>query len=126
MSKQTFIFSILLIVLGLVGYFGTGRISPFALIPAGFGIIIFICGLLALSSKMTKHAMHTAAALSLIGFLFTTKGVLKVIKMLMGNPVPIVAEAIAQSTMSILCLAYVLLCFRWFLNNRKNRPKHYA
>ena len=124
MSKQTFTFSVLLIALGLGGYFGSGQISFFPLIPAGFGVLIFICGLLALSPNLTKHAMHAAAMLALIGFVFPAKGIIKVIKMLIGIPVPMPPEAIAQATMSTMCLIYVILCFRWFLNNRKKQsPK---
>ena len=124
MSKSTFTFSILLIVLGLGGYFGSGKIALYPLIPAALGVFIFICGLLALSPKMTKHAMHVAAMLSLIGFAFAAKGIVKVIKMTMGIPVPMPPEAIAQATMSIMCLTFVVLCFRWFLLNRKKQsPK---
>ncbi|PWU04981.1 MAG: hypothetical protein C5B43_03940 [Verrucomicrobia bacterium] len=121
MSIQTFTFSTLLIILGLVGYFGTGMISIFALIPAGLGLLILICGLLALSPRLTKTFMHIAVMLSFLGFIFTSKGIVKMVKMLMGVPIPLPQEAIAQSIMSLLCLVYVFICFRWFLNNRRKK-----
>ena len=45
MARAALIFGILLILLGLVGYTTTGRTSPTALIPAGFGLLILVCGL---------------------------------------------------------------------------------
>ena len=42
MAKTTIIFGVLLVLLGLGSYFGTGRTSLTALIPAGFGLILLI------------------------------------------------------------------------------------
>lgn len=121
MSIQTFTFSILLILLGLVGYFGTGRISIFALIPTWLGILILICGIFALSHRFTKTFMHIAVVLAFLGFLGSSPGIIKMIKMLMGVSISLPQEAIAQSIMSLLCLVYVLICFKWFLNNRRKK-----
>lgn len=121
MNIQTFTFSILLILLGLVGYFGTGRISIFALIPTWLGILILICGIFALSHRFTKTFMHIAVVLASLGFLGSCPGIIKMIKMLMGISIPLPQEAIAQSIMSLLCLVYVLICFKWFLNNRRKK-----
>lgn len=121
MSIQTFTFGILLIILGLVGYFGTGMISLSALIPAALGLLILICGILALSNKMTKTFMHLAVVLAFLGFLGTFRGLIKMVKMLMGSPIALPQAAIAQSIMSLLCLVYVFICFRWFLSNRRKK-----
>lgn len=121
MNIQTFTFAILLIILGLVGYFGTGMISIFALIPAGLGVLILICGILALSHKFTKTFMHIAVVLAFLGFVGTIRGLIKMCKMLMGINIPLPQEAIAQSIMSLLCLVYVFICFRWFLTNRRKK-----
>lgn len=121
MTIQTFTFSALLIILGLVGYFTTGRISIFALIPALFGILVLICGLFALSHKFNKVFMHIAVALAFIGFCGTAIGLFNVFKMLMGVPIALPQEAIAKSVMSLLSLVYVIICLRWFLNNRRKK-----
>ncbi len=121
MNIQTFTFSILLILLGLVGYFGTGRLSITALIPTWLGILILICGIVALSHRFTKTFMHIAVVLAFLGFLGTFHGIIKMVKMLMGITIPLPQAAIAQSIMSLLCLVYVLICFRWFLNNRRKK-----
>src|SRR5438034_230558 len=61
------VFGILLIVLGLGGFFGTGAEHGTALIPAYFGTALLILGLLALKDSLRKHAMHVAAMVGLLG-----------------------------------------------------------
>src|SRR5947209_18839802 len=58
-----------LIVLGLIGYLGTGMVSWTALIPAFFGLPLTILGVLALQEDWRKHAMHVAVIIGLVGFL---------------------------------------------------------
>ncbi len=40
MARVTIVFGVLLIVLGLVGYLGTGSVHPTALIPTWFGLAL--------------------------------------------------------------------------------------
>ena len=42
MAKVTLVFAVLLIALGLVGFFGTGSTHSTALIPAWFGLALGI------------------------------------------------------------------------------------
>ena len=58
-------------VLGLAGFYGTGATHYTALIPAGFGALFLVLGLLALKASLRKHAMHVAAMLGLLGCAFT-------------------------------------------------------
>ena len=46
MAKVTLVFALLLVVLGLVSYIGTGSLHPTALIPTWFGIALGIGGFL--------------------------------------------------------------------------------
>src|SRR5947209_20632878 len=74
MAVPTLIASLLLIVVGVVSYAnGTpgddGKVSPTALIPAFFGAVLAICGLLAFKDNLRKHAMHAAAVVGLLGAL---------------------------------------------------------
>ena len=74
MAIPTLITAILLIVVGVVSYAnGTpgadGKVSPTALIPAFVGGVLAVCGLLAFSDKLRKHAMHFAAMVGVVGFL---------------------------------------------------------
>src|SRR5688572_10897287 len=63
----------LLTVLGIGGYLlgfvlGNEYASPTALIPAGVGIVILICGLIGLRNESARrHAMHAAVAVALLG-----------------------------------------------------------
>jgi len=57
----------LLVALGGYTYFGSASRSAMTLIPAMLGVAIVVLGLLALQDGLRKHAMHGAAALSLLG-----------------------------------------------------------
>jgi hypothetical protein len=58
MSAISIIFGILLNVVGLVGFFGTGAAHPTSLSPCGLGLLLVICGLLARIEKIRMHVMH--------------------------------------------------------------------
>ena len=65
MPKITIIYAVLLILIGFIGYLGSGMVSITALIPAFFGVVVLVIGLLGLSEKRRKAAMHIASALGL-------------------------------------------------------------
>ena len=67
MYKTTILFGALLIITGLAGYLGTGSEQKTALIPAAFGIVILICGLLAANESRRMMAMHIAVLFGLSG-----------------------------------------------------------
>ena len=72
MARVTFAFGILLIALGLIGYWGTGSKAPTALIPTWFGLALTAGGLLAISRsegrrKLFMHINVTVGLLGLIG-----------------------------------------------------------
>ena len=75
MAKTTLIFAGLLILLGVGGYAAASagvmgaKASPTALIPAVVGILIGICGVVALRESLRKHAMHGAVLVGLLGCL---------------------------------------------------------
>ncbi len=57
MANVTIGLGIVLLALGLGSYFGTGRTSVTALIPAFFGLPLLALGWLALKENVRKHAM---------------------------------------------------------------------
>jgi fucose 4-O-acetylase-like acetyltransferase len=121
-AKVTIAFGILLIILGIVGFVETGSQHPTALIPTYFGIVFGILGLLVTFKPTTKkHAMHAAATLALLGFLGTITGLIKSIQWLAGTAPARPAAVISQSIMAVMCVIFVLLCVRSFINARKNR-----
>lgn len=123
MAKLTIVYGIIFIVMGLYGYFGISSESITALIPAFFGIPMLILGWLALNEKYLKHAMHGAAVLTLLGFAGTVSGLIKFFKMLSGVELERPAAVTVQAIMSVLCLVFLVLAVKSFIDARKNRMK---
>lgn len=125
MAAPTIVTGVLLIVVGLVGYFGAepnaeGKISPTALIPAAFGAVLVVLGVLAYSDKLRKHAMHLAAVIGLLGVL---GGFMPIFRQLSntGTFDPFKRSAIAGELMILICAVFVGLCVRSFVLARLSR-----
>lgn len=114
-------FGVVLIVLGIAGYFGSGMVSMTALIPAAFGLVLLVLGVIARDPEKRKHAMHIAAMVGVLGFLGSARGLGKLIPLLSGQPVERPGAVIAQSVMAILMLIFTWLCVRSFINARRSR-----
>lgn len=114
-------FGAVLIVLGIAGYFGSGMVSMTALIPAAFGLVLLVLGVIARDPEKRKHAMHIAAMVGVLGFLGSARGLGKLIHLLSGQPVERPGAVIAQSVMAILMLIFTWLCVRSFINARRSR-----
>jgi len=119
MPKITIVYAVLLIALGLVGFFGFGRSSITALIPAFFGVLVLVAGLLAQDEKLRRHAMHAASALGLLGFLGTVTGLVKFFTLIGGGEVARPAAVISQAVMAILSLIFFILCLQSFIAARR-------
>jgi len=121
MAKVTLLFGLLLIVMGVVGYVGTGWKAPTALIPTYFGIVFAILGFLARrgSQKKRMTVMHIAVTLGLLGFLGTALSIWDFIQMKRGHAMarPIAVED--KAVFSVMMLIYVLLCVRSFIKARR-------
>jgi hypothetical protein len=114
-------FGAALLLLGIGGYVLTGMESPTALIPAAFGIILLLCGVLARDPAKRKLMMHIAAAVGVLGFLGSVRGLMVFGRMLAGETVPRPSAATAQAIMAILTLSFTILCVRSFVNARRSR-----
>jgi multisubunit Na+/H+ antiporter MnhF subunit len=121
MAKVTILFGVLLFLLGVVVWVGTGRHAPTALIPAYLGIVLAILGLLARTENQKRRMlmMHIAVTLGLLGFLATAKSIWDFIQMERGHVFarPIAVED--KAVMSMMLLIYVLLCVRSFIKARR-------
>jgi hypothetical protein len=106
----------LLILLGLGGYFGSGRVSKTALIPAFFGVPILALGLAALRADWQEPALYGALGLAALGFLGSGRGLPGLARLLSGKEVKRPAATVAQSVMALLCLAYLLVGIFFLLN----------
>src|SRR5262245_59870126 len=116
MAIPTLITAILLIVVGVVGYTQQepDKVSPTALIPAAVGGVLAICGLLAFSDKLRKHAMHFAAMVGLLGAI---GGFMPLIRQYSktGEFDPTKPSAISGELMILICVVFVGLCVNSFI-----------
>ena len=120
MPATTIALGAALIVLGLAGYVLTGAVSLTALIPAAFGVLLVLAGVLARNERMRMHAMHAAVLIALLGFLGSVRGLLRigdVFHATSARPAAIVAQAI----MALLTLGYVVIAVRSFIQARRAR-----
>ena len=121
MATTTIAFGVVLIALGLGGYFGTDRVSPTALIPAAFGVLLVIFGALARDEQRRKLAMHIAVVVGLLGFLGTVSGLIELPTLISGGTVARPAAVISKSIMAALMAVYVAMCVKSFIDARRRR-----
>lgn len=119
MARITIVFGVLLIGLGLYGYFPDQE-SVTALIPSFVGGVLVICGVIALQDSARKHAMHAAVGVGLLGFLAAA-----------GRAIPVALSGEIKNpkafgvitAMAVLCGIFVALCVKSFIDARKARQK---
>lgn len=122
MAKIATTFGLLLILLGLGAYFGTGRTSMTSLIPAAFGVILLAGGIAADKFPQARmHVMHAIVLVALIGLIVSAA---KAIPALLDHDTR--ARVYIQSTMAILCAAFVALSVRSFIQARQQRKSQAA
>ena len=124
MAKMTIVFAVLLIALGLVGYFGTGAQHSTALIPAWFGIALGLFGLLAISPNESRRKlfMHINVTIGLLGFIGAAAEAVRGYMHAKSTGVTPDEIALASKlTMTGLLLVYVVLCVRSFIAARRAR-----
>jgi hypothetical protein len=124
MARVTYVFGVLLMLVGLVGYFGTGSAHPTALIPVWFGLALVVGGFLAISPsegrrKLFMHINVTIGTLGCIGaFVEALRGYGHARSLGLDPDYKALAAKLA---MAILLLIYVNLCVRSFIQARRSR-----
>ncbi len=120
MPSTAIVSGILLILVGIFGYIFSifdGNTSWTALIPAAFGLLLDILGLAACyNAGLRKHLMHAAVIVGLLGFLIPAGRIL----MKMGN-ITVSLAILSQAAMALICLVFVILCVKSFIDARRNR-----
>jgi len=111
---------VVLVIIGLAGYFLTGGVSLTALIPAAFGLVITIAGVIARDEGKRKHAMHAAVLVALLGFLGSVRGLLQIGALVDGTAAR-PAAVVSQSIMAVLTLGYIVMAVRSFVRARASR-----
>jgi hypothetical protein len=120
MAKVTLVFAVLLVALGLVGFFGTGSQHPTALIPLWIGVLLGIFGALAISPSESRRKifMHINVTIGTLAFVATIVEIIRTI--ISGKPLLWAAMA-SKIALGILLLAYVAVCVRSFIAARRGR-----
>lgn len=113
MHRWTILFGLLLVAIGLGGYYFADAKQPMALIPAVLGIAMFVCGVVAAQGAMRRLAMHVAALIGMIGFVGPMVTIF--------NDITNTAEVLAKGLTSALCLMFVMMCINSFLEARRAR-----
>jgi hypothetical protein len=117
MPHITLTFALLLILLGLGAYFGTGGQSITAMIPAFFGLPLLLCGIAALQTLYRKHAMHLASGIALLGLLGALGRPLG--RLFSGEPLQFNAALTTQLVMGLLCAVLLALYTKSFIDARR-------
>ena len=117
MPAITRVAGFLLVLLGVVGYVGTGGASLTALIPALVGALFLILALAARSPEARKHVMHAAVAIALLAVLGLVP---RIVTALNAGEIRRTA-VLAQLAMAAILLVYVLLGVKSFVDARRAR-----
>lgn len=108
----------LLVLIGILGYINgvmTERASFTALIPAIFGGLLVILGVLARTKEnLRKHLMHAAVIIALIGFIAVAAQLVRKIDSLTYS-----AATVSQVSMALVCLLFVILAVKSFADARR-------
>jgi hypothetical protein len=112
----TIVFGAVLIGLALIGYFPTHATT--ALIPGGFGVVLVILGVLALSPRLKMHAMHGAVIVGLLGFLAAT---VRAIQVAMSENFDPGKAFVMVISMALTCGIFVAFCVKSFIDARRRR-----
>ncbi|MFP8955016.1 hypothetical protein ACLI4Z_18970 [Natrialbaceae archaeon A-arb3/5] len=101
-----------LVALGIGAYVLSDFASVTALIPAIFGVVIAVLGIIARQTERDRLAVIGIGALALLGVLGSLRGVPDVIALVTGGEVESTVAAVAQGSMIVIGLVLVLVAVR--------------
>lgn len=122
MAKVTLVFALLLVALGIAGYYYTGAIHPTALIPLWWGLGLGVCGFLAISpsERRRKIFMHIAVTIGAVGFIGAVVVAIQGYGSARSQGIdPDYIALWDKLIMAILLLNYVILCVQSFIKARR-------
>ncbi len=126
MARVTYVFGVLLILVGLIGYFATGSAHPTALIPTWFGLALVVGGILAVSPSAGRRKlfMHINVTIGTIGCIGGFVEALRGYGAARSAGIdPDMKALAAKLAMAVLLLIYVNLCVRSFIQARRSRQE---
>jgi hypothetical protein len=122
MPTLAIVFGLILEAMGLAAYLTSDTKSITALIPAFFGTVILLCGLLAkFVPGIRMHVMHVAALVGLLGTLGGLGMGLPKIGRLIEGSIEKPMASIMQISMGAVCLVFLILCVKSFIDARRAR-----
>lgn len=126
MPKIAVAFGVLLILLGVGAFVGTGASHFTSLIPTIFGTPILLAGVLAIAKpNLRKHAMHVAAMFGLLGAAGGLgMGIPKMLTLMAGETIKSTPLAVSmQVAMGVISLVFLVLCVKSFIDARRARTQ---
>lgn len=123
MSKIAILFGAALILVGVIGYVAGNFVSVTALIPAFIGIILVLMGYIAQAKEnLRPHVMHVAVFVALLGLIGTcVRWIPALTNYISTGTVKNSAAFISQTLTALLCLVFVILSVKSFVDARRNR-----
>ena len=122
MPRLSLLFGSVLVALGVVSFVATGSTHYTALIPAGFGALLIVCGAAGLAAPQARmHVMHVAALLGLIGAGAGLGMSLPKLPALLAASAVIPVALWMKLSMGAICLVFLALCVKSFIDARRAR-----
>src|ERR1700733_13988444 len=123
MAKLTIGFGILLILLGIFGFVGTGSAHPTALIPTGIGVLFVLFGFMATTEDSKKRMlwMHISVTVALLVFLGMIPAAIDTIRLSGGVEFPHPAAVVDKGALALFSFISALFSARSFIAPRRSR-----
>lgn len=107
-----------LIILGVGAYVLSDFASITALIPAIFGVLIGLLGVVGRQTDRDRLAIYGIGVLAVLGVLGSIRGIPDVIALLAGESVESVIAAVAQGAMIVICLVLLAAVGKYVVDAR--------
>ena len=114
MPKITIAVGVVLAVQGVGFFLATSSGSMTALIPTFLGLPIAVLGIVSLKEWARKHAMHTAAALAMLGLLAA-------VGRMASAGVSTSPAGISVLILALLTGGFLILCIKSFVDARRRQ-----
>ena len=119
----TMLTGVILALIGVGGYLATGQTHLTALIPAAFGLLFLLAGVIARTwPGSRKHVMHVIVSVALLAVFGTVGGLFRLVNWGLAGVTPErPAASIAQGLTAVVCAVFIGLAVRSFILARRAR-----
>lgn len=106
MAGTTRLIGLVLTILGIATFYGTGQTSKTALIPAAFGAVLLVLAWVARNESARRHAMHVAMVVALLGILGTAS---RLVPGMINGSIDFARVAVWSQVVTVVLLVYLLV-----------------